>query len=275
MNFDELDTRMRVFETTHDHCVLPGLWMVARIDGRGFTRLTREVHRFDAPYDERFRDLMVTTTSHLMNCGFRTVYGYTQSDEISLLLDRDENGFNRKLRKYDSILAGEASAKFALSLGAHAAFDCRISQLPSEELVVDYFRWRQEDAHRNALNAHSYWLLRKQGQSATQATKALARLSVADKNELLFRNGINFNEVPGWQKRGIGLYWEEYQKEGVNPITSQTVAALRRRIQTEYELPMKDGYGEFIRGLLSDPRGEGCGPSATVAGRRSPGRAPG
>jgi tRNA(His) 5'-end guanylyltransferase len=26
---------------------LPGLWMVARIDGRSFTRLTREVHRFD------------------------------------------------------------------------------------------------------------------------------------------------------------------------------------------------------------------------------------
>lgn len=30
--------------------------MVARIDGRGFTRLTKEVHKFDAPYDERFRD---------------------------------------------------------------------------------------------------------------------------------------------------------------------------------------------------------------------------
>jgi tRNA(His) guanylyltransferase len=256
MNFDELDTHLRVFETAHDFCVLPGLWMVARIDGRGFTRLTRELHSFEAPFDERFRDLMIETTAHLMNCGFRTRYGYTQSDEISLLLDRDENVFNRKLRKYDSILAGEASAKFALSLGAHAAFDCRISQLPSEELVVDYFRWRQEDAHRNALNAHSYWLLRKQGQSATQATKALTRLSVADKNELLFQNGINFNEVPGWQKRGIGLYWEEYRKEGVNPITAQTITAQRRRIQIEYELPMKDGYGEFIRGLLHDPRGE-------------------
>ena len=117
------------------------------------------------------------------------LYGYTQSDEISLLVHRDEQTFGRKLRKYESILAGEASAKFALLLGAHAAFDCRISQLPNAELVVDYFRWRSEDAHRNALNGHCYWLLRKQGKSATQATTALLHLSVAQKNELLFQAG--------------------------------------------------------------------------------------
>ncbi|WP_292844422.1 tRNA(His) guanylyltransferase Thg1 family protein [Nostoc sp. NMS8] len=50
---------MRVFETAHDHCVLPGLYIVARLDGRSFTRLTKEVHQFEAPYDIRFRDLML------------------------------------------------------------------------------------------------------------------------------------------------------------------------------------------------------------------------
>jgi tRNA(His) 5'-end guanylyltransferase len=30
---------------------------------------------------------------------------------------------------------------------------------------------------------------------------------VADKNELLFADGISFNEVPVWQRRGTGLYW--------------------------------------------------------------------
>src|SRR2546427_7501244 len=85
MKFDELDEKMRVYETALDHCVLPEMFMVARIDGRGFTRLASEVHQFKAPFDERFRDMMVSTTEHLMNCGFRVVYGYTQSDEISLL----------------------------------------------------------------------------------------------------------------------------------------------------------------------------------------------
>ena len=54
MKFDELDDKLRVFETAHDLCVLPGIFMVARIDGRGFTRLTKEVHKFEAPYDVAF-----------------------------------------------------------------------------------------------------------------------------------------------------------------------------------------------------------------------------
>ena len=33
MKFDELDAKMRVFETAHDFCVLPGMHMVARLDG--------------------------------------------------------------------------------------------------------------------------------------------------------------------------------------------------------------------------------------------------
>jgi len=230
MKFDDLDAKMRQFETAHDFCVLPGIFMVARIDGRSFTRLTKETHQFEAPYDVRFRDYMTGTVEHLMNCGFRVTYGYTQSDEISLLFHRDETLFDRKVRKYNSVLAGEASAAFSLRLGAVACFDCRISQLTNEQLVIDYFRWRQEDATRNALNAHCYWLLRKEGKSVKEATNALLRLSGADKNELLFKKGVNFNRLPGWQKRGIGVYWDHYEKEGFNPKTGQTVKAIRQRL---------------------------------------------
>lgn len=252
MKFDDLDQKMRIFETAHDLCVLPGLYMVARLDGRSFSRLTKEVQQFEAPFDVRFRDLMLDTAEHLITgCGFNVVYGYTESDEISLLFALEENSFGRKLRKLISILAGEASAKFSLLLGAAAAFDCRISQLPSVDLVVDYFRWRNEDAHRNALNAHCYWLLRKQGQGVSQATAALKGMSSADKNELLFRHGINFNDLPLWQKRGVGLYWEEYDRPAVNPISGETVHARRRRIRRDLELPMKDDYSAFLRNLIT------------------------
>lgn len=250
MKFDELDSKMRVFETAHDHCVLPGIHMVARMDGRGFTRLTKEVLQYAAPFDEHFRDQMVATTEHLMECGFRVLYGYTESDEISLLFHLDEKSFGRKLRKYNSILAGEASAKFSTLVSTVASFDCRISQLPTVDLVVDYFRWRNEDAHRNALNSHCYWALRQEGQSVRAATRALEHLSVADKNELLFQRGINFNDLPNWQKRGVGLYWEMYEKEGVNQLTGETVIAMRRRIKVEMELPMKDAYSAFLYNIL-------------------------
>jgi tRNA(His) guanylyltransferase len=254
MKFDELDERMRVYETAHDLCVLPGLFIVARLDGRGFTRLTKEVHPFEAPFDVRFRDMMLATTEHLMtNAGFNVTYAYTQSDEISLLFGPTENSFQRKLRKLLSVLSGEASAKFSLLLGSIAVFDCRISQLPTASHVVDYFRWRNEDAHRNSLNAHCYWTLRKQGESVSQATAAMEGLSVAEKNELLFRSGVNFNDLPLWQKRGAGLYWESYERPALNPKTGEQVTARRNRVKTDLELPMKEKYSEFLQAMIAEP----------------------
>lgn len=220
--------------------------MVARLDGRSFTKLTKETHGFKSPFDEEFRDHMVGTVRHLMDCGFRVVYGYTESDEISLLLHQDENGFGRKMRKLNSVLAGEASARFSLLLGDMGCFDCRISQLPNRAKVVDYFRWRNEDAARNALNAHCYWQLRGDGLAATDATKRLSGLNTAEKNELLFQHGLNFNDVPGWQKRGIGLYWESYEKTGWNPVKEREEKSVRRRIRVDLDLPMKDEYSSFI-----------------------------
>ncbi|WP_148714427.1 tRNA(His) guanylyltransferase Thg1 family protein [Chitinolyticbacter meiyuanensis] len=251
MRFDELDSRMRVYETTHDHYVMPGIYMVVRLDGRGFTRNTKDVWQFEAPFDERFRDLMLETTSHLMNCGFNVVYGYTESDEISLLLRQDEDTFNRKTRKLISILAGKASARFSLSLGQMACFDARMCELPNRNLVLDYFRWRHEDAHRNALNAHCYWLLRKQGEEPNVASGRISGISTADKNELLFQNGINFNNLPAWQKRGMGVYWETYQKPAVNPQTGEaTLSGPRRRLTTNLTLPLGDAYADFVKGMI-------------------------
>lgn len=237
MKFDELDKKMRVYETLNDHYSLPNIYIVARIDGRGFTSLTKKKHNFKTPFDEVFRDYMVTTLVHLMNCGFKVIYGYTQSDEISLLFDFNENTFGRKTRKYNSILAGEASGKFSLLIREPVSFDCRISELPSKEIVIDYFRWRNEDASRNALNSYCYWTMRKQGNSVFESTKYFEGMSVSDKNEFLFKNGINFNDVPLWQKRGIGVYYnfEENNKRSLN---------------INYELPMKDDYSSFLYDII-------------------------
>jgi len=193
---------------------------------------------------------MIETVKHLMDCGFRIIYGYTESDEISLLFHPQEDAFQRKVRKFNSILAGEASAKFSMQLGSVACFDCRISQLPNRELVVDYFRWRSEDAHRNALNSHCYWMLRKNGESPASASHFLTHKTVSEKHELLFQYGINFNDLPNWQKRGIGLYWEAYEKEGFNPKSGQKEMAKRRRIKVDLELPVGDEYNHLIKNIV-------------------------
>lgn len=250
MKFDDLDVKMRVYETSQDRCVLPEIYIVARLDGRGFTRLTKEIHQFKAPFDERFRDLMVGTVKHLMNCGFNVVYGYTQSDEISLLFHANEDLFGRKIRKYISVLSGEASAKFSVGLGDVGVFDCRISELPNKKLVEDYFRWRNEDAHRNALNAHCYWCLRQNNFTIKDAAAKIERMNIAAKNELLFQYGINFNNIPTWQKRGIGIYWNNVKKVGFDPKKNEQVSGDRRVLHTDFELPMREEYNSFIGNIL-------------------------
>lgn len=252
MVFEELDKKMRVYEESLDQILLPELYMVARLDGRSFSRLTKEVCDFEAPFDERFRDMMVDAVKALMDCGFRVVYGFCESDEISLLFHRDETAFGRKVRKYNSILAGVVSANFSMNLGRAVAFDCRIIPLPNIEKVLDYFLWRQEDAHRNALNAHCYWLLRKEGLTAQQATSQLEGKSTSYKNELLFSRGINFDKLPNWQKRGMGVYWMDVEKTGFNPITKTEEKSMRRKLYVDYELPLGEAYAKMVEVFVCD-----------------------
>ena len=250
MKFDDFDKEMRIYEQSIDQCILPDLYLVARLDGRSFTKLTKEVCQFERPFDVRFHRLMLATVQNLMSVGFNIIYGYTESDEISLLFHPQEQTFNRKVRKINSILAGEASAYFSLELGKVAAFDCRVVPLPNIKRVLDYFSWRQEDAHRNALNAHCYWLQRKKGLSQEAATQFFVGKSVAFKNEFLFQNAINFNELPLWQKRGSGVYFRQVSQTGFNPLTKKETIAQRNKIWLDEELPLGEDYRQMIEQFI-------------------------
>lgn len=250
MDFDTLDKQMRSFEQSLDRTMLQGTYIIARLDGHGFTRLTKKEWALEKPFDIRFRDIMIETLRHLMDCGFRIIYGYTQSDEISLLFHIDDETFGRKERKLLSILASEASVTFSMKAGRPAIFDCRLIPLPNASYVVDYFRWRQEDSHRNSLNGHCYWLLREQGMPASEVQKRIAGISNSEKNDLLFSNGINYNDLPSWQKRGVGMYFRDMEKEGYNPVTKQTTKCIRRELYLENELPIGAAYSDFITNLL-------------------------
>jgi tRNA(His) 5'-end guanylyltransferase len=259
MKFKELDTKMRVFEEADDYCVLPGMHIVIRLDGRGFTRLTKETLALEKPFDIRMRVAMGLTAQHVMDCGFRTLYAYTQSDEISMLLHPEDVTYDHKTRKLLSILAGEASAAFtrhlALEMGTDydgittCSFDARLSQLPTEQNVIDYFRWRQADAKRNARNSHVYWMLRSHGHSPKKADTLAASMDFTEKVQFLLDNGIDVDKLPDWQTHGTGLWWEEFTKEGTDPRTGEKKLARRRRV-TLGALPDGDAYGTFIRDLL-------------------------
>lgn len=247
MDRDTFEKQMRSLEYFHSFRILPGAWTVIRVDGRSFSHFTES--RFEKPFDLKFHNLMIQTAKALLE-ELQGIYAYTESDEISILLPQNWDLFDRSLEKIVSISASIASANFTHAAQTIVTFDSRVWMAANQSQVVDYFNWRQADATRCALNGWCYWTLRKVGQSVGQATSALEGKSVAFKNELLFEHGINFNNLPIWQRRGTGLYWEIYEKEGFNPIENKTVFTQRRRIKVDEELPMKEAYGEFIAGIL-------------------------
>jgi tRNA(His) 5'-end guanylyltransferase len=245
---DDFADKLRSQEIYQSQRFLPGAWVILRVDGRGFSGLT-EAH-YTKPFDERFRDHMHAAATALME-DMQGALAYVQSDEISVLLPPDWDLFDRRQEKAVSLAAAIAAAHFSLAAGRAVQFDGRAWVGCRADDVADYFCWRQADATRCALSTTAYWVLRNEGQTVRQATRALEGATISQKNELLFERGVNFNELPVWQRRGAVIVWETYEKEGFNPKTNETVTTSRRRLATDWDIPMKDAFGEYIRARLS------------------------
>jgi len=249
MKADDLEAKMRAGECYHSLHVPPGVFIVIRADGRSFSRLTERL--VEKPFDRTFHEWMIKAAEGLLTT-LHAAYAYTESDEISVLLPRDTELFDREVEKLVSISAARASAILSLRCGEAVEFDSRIWVGAQMRDVVDYFRWRQADATRCALNGWCYWTLRGAGRNVKDATRSLEGATVSAKNELLFSHGVNFNEVPLWQRRGTGIYWEQFEKAGFNPKTGKAVRATRRRIVVNEELPMKERYAAFVEALVGE-----------------------
>lgn len=251
MKFKAFDTIMREYEEALDQKIPTGIWPVVRLDGRSFTKLVEKLN-LERPFDEIFRDAMITATKDVMGSGFQAIYAYIESDEISILFSKKDHTFNRKIRKWLSALAGEASASFTHAIGSPGAFDARICLFPSMEIIFDYFRWRQSDCRRNSLICYCYWLLRQSGDSGKVAGKKLEHMSLEEKILLLRSYGLNYKEIPNWQRNGIAIKWKEIEKEGYNPKRKEKVIVKRRVLSSDFELPIGDSYQTFVEKLISD-----------------------
>jgi tRNA(His) guanylyltransferase len=245
---DELEASQREREWFHALTVPPAMWTIIRADGRGFSRLTEK--HFAKPYDERVRQHMTEAAAALVT-EFSAVFGCTHSDEISLALLPSSSLFGRSVEKLVSVSAGIASAAFTAAAGMAGHFDSRVWIGATAEDVADYFSWRQSDAARSALGTWCYWTMRQSGKTSRQATAALNGTGTAEQNELLYQHGINFSNVPAWQRRGIGLYWETFSKTGRDPRDGTESVTTRRRLKTDDQLPVKEEYRAMISALIS------------------------
>jgi len=150
---------------------------------------------------------MIETTKTLVDQCNATI-GHTASDEINLVWTATEHGnpwFDRKITKMTSVIASLAASAFIKSMfgNFHDAvermnklphFDARVIQLPSEMEAANMLLWRNLDATKNSVSmaAHHYYSHRE-----------LHGKTGAEKQEMLFQKGINFNDYPEYFKRGV------------------------------------------------------------------------
>jgi tRNA(His) 5'-end guanylyltransferase len=95
-------------------------------------------------------------------------------------------------------------------------------------------------------------VLREEGISAANAQKRMSGITNGQKNEILFERGINYNDLPLWQKRGIGMYFRDEQRQGFNPITQETTSCVRHALHVEMELPIGQEYSQLINKIINE-----------------------
>ncbi len=234
MTFQELEQQMRDIENAREGEIPADAYIIARLDGRGFSKLTKA--HFEKPFDERFHNHMVETMRYIMEKEPDITLAYNQSDEISVLIMPGSATFNRKARKLLSLLPAAAAAKFSLLLGEPVSFDCRLNIQADTEGVLRYFAWRSIDAERNAFNACAYWLLRKQGMQPHAAAELLRSLDTPGHRKLLQANNADSSAIPVWQTRGIIMHRITEEREGFNPLTQEITTCTRRvLVETDYD----------------------------------------
>lgn len=200
--------------------------VIIRIDGKSFHTFTRG---FKKPFDDILVKTMQETMKYLCENIQGCVLGYTQSDEISLVLVdyaelTTDAWFGNNLQKMCSVSASMATLAFnkafmrnisqqskrlytehleekdasyietlEIAMNKGAMFDSRVFTIPKEE-VCNYMLWRQQDATRNSILSVG---------QANFSHKDLHGKSCNNIQDMLMtQKGINWNDYATTLKRG-------------------------------------------------------------------------
>ena len=223
MDTSDLANRMKEYEKRNQYYLQKRTPVAIRVDGRSFHTFTKG---FKRPFDDILMKSMQETAKYMCENMGNAKFAYIQSDEITIILvDYDtletDCWFNYRTDKLCSIAASMATMAFnkffyenvrkfsfnhteaparnkllntyldAIKKGA--MFDARCFNIPKEE-VTNLVYWRQLDASRNSIQMVG---------QANFSHKELQHKSCNDIQDMLMtQKGINWNDLPTYQKRG-------------------------------------------------------------------------
>lgn len=227
---DSLGDRMKGYEAVSKTALMKRTPVCLRLDGKAFHTFARG---FQKPFDTILANSMQATMIALCESIQGAVLGYTQSDEITLILEdyHDVNicpWFDNEVQKMCSVAASIATLEFNKAFNCFAyewehrldviskinakddatiklrdtyrrasekgaMFDCRAFNVPVND-CANVIVWRQKDAERNSVQMVG---------QANFSHKQLQGKTCNQIQEMLFsEKGINWNNTPTKFKRG-------------------------------------------------------------------------
>lgn len=259
---DSLGDRMKAYESIPKTFLTRRIPVIIRLDGKAFHTFTRGMKK---PFDSILMQTMQETMKYLCENIQGCVLGYTQSDEITLVLTDYETittdaWFGYNVQKMTSISASMATLAFnkffeencdivwdsyyeawnhteeetkynemLYSKLNKALFDSRVFSIPKEE-VYNCLIWRQQDATRNSIQSVG---------QANFSQKQLNGKSCDMIQDMLFtEKGINWNSFPTDCKRGSCCYKRDVEKIVTIPKTNEERLVNRSEWFIDKDIPI-------------------------------------
>ena len=113
-------------------------------------------------------------------------------------------------------------------------------------MALDYFRWRQSEAHLRAVDRYCEFVLGQSGAESQAAERVLSGLDPDEKVELLRQNGLDFQGLPAWQRRGASV---ALKADTAAPAPEGRQDS-RARMVVDLNLPADVEFVEYLKPLL-------------------------
>ena len=271
---DSIGDRMKAYESIPKNFLTRRIPVIIRLDGRSFHTFTRGMKK---PFDSILMNTMQETMKYLCENIQGCVFGYTQSDEITLVLTDYETittdaWFGYNVQKMTSISASMATLAFNKFFRENienlednyfeawnvsdeefkyveiltnkidkAMFDSRVFSIPKEE-VVNCLIWRQQDATRNSIQSV--------GQAYFSQKQLHGKSCNIIQDMLFLEKNINWNDFPTNCKRGSCCYKRQIEKEIIIPKTKEKTIVLRNEWYIDKNIPIFTQDKEYVEKWL-------------------------
>lgn len=257
---DAFGQRMKMYESVSDYRLIKRMPVIVRLDGKAFHTFTRG---FDKPFDMIFVQAMQDTMKQMCENVQGCVFGYVQSDEISLVLCdyltyETEAWFDYRIEKMCSVGASMASRFFNKAFKERTAeeypfvvdekyskkfdkadFDCRVFNVPKED-VVNAILWRQRDCEKNSVLTLA---------QSSYSQKEIQGINTKDLQDKMFEEkGVNWNELPTVLKRGTACVKKIVMKPTALP--GMFIETERTEWVLDEEMPILSQNREYLQKLI-------------------------